>query len=480
MKKPPQIWAALLLICGVLVGCHSATQTDEPAETDRPNIVILLVDDAGYADFGFMGSTDLSTPNLDQLAENGMIFTDAHVSASVCGPSRAGLITGRYQQRFGFECNPSPGFTGLDTTVQTIAERLQLAGYTTAHFGKWHLGNGPENWPNARGFDYSWGFLAGGRSYFPKSDNDQEGDPRAIQENGTFTTFEGYLTDVLGEQAAAFIDRQNGDQPFFMYWAPNAVHTPMEATEEDLARFTDHPRQQLAAMTWSLDRAVGTIVQKLKERQLLDNTLLFFLSDNGGAANNQSTNHPLKGFKGNKYEGGHRVAFFAHWPATIGGGQRFDQLTSSLDIAATAAELGGASTTALDGTSLLPYFTGKTRVPAPHETLFWRKDQMAAARSGSTKFIRVENLGTRLYDLATDLGETKDLSKSAPDQHRRMKALMAEWEAGLIEPIWTESAAWDSVTWLIHQDFFDNQAVRFINPEQWRKGRTAETPVSTN
>lgn len=435
------------------------------ASVDRPNIVVLLVDDAGYADFGFMGCEDLQTPNLDRLANNGMIFTDAHVSATVCAPSRAGLLTGQYQQRFGFECNALTNFEGIDTSEWTIADAMRSAGYRTGAFGKWHVGDIPESRPNSRGFDYSWTFLAGGRSYFPNERDDREGQLRSIRENDRFTTFDGYLTDVLGEKAVQFIDR-NKDRPFFMYWSPNAVHTPMEATVEDLARFEGHPRQTLAAMTWALDRAVGRIVDKLEAEGLLDNTLIFFLSDNGGAHNNQSSNLPLKGYKGNKYEGGHRVAFFAHWPEQIQPGARFDGLTSSLDIFATSVAAAGAvlpDDKTLDGVSLLPYWRGE-KTGDPHERLFWRKEGMAAARAGDYKMIRVDSLGYRLYNLDQDLGEINDLSQTDTVQLTQMKQQMHDWEEGLMDPLWRESDEWNEVTWWIHYDLFHNQPVRAKSP----------------
>lgn len=434
-----------------------------------PNILILLVDDAGYADFGFMGSEDLETPNLDALAAGGMVFTDAHVSATVCAPSRAGLLTGKYQQRFGFECNALNHFQGIDTSQTTIAEALQMAGYQTGAFGKWHVGDRPEARPQQRGFDYSWTFLSGARSYFPNDREDQEGHLKSIRENGRFTTFEGYLTDVLAEKAMSFIER-NADEPFFVYWSPNAVHTPMEATTDDLARFVDHPRQKLAAMTWALDRAVGKIIDKLKEEDLLENTLIFFLSDNGGASNNQSTNLPLKGFKGNKYEGGHRIAFFAHWPAEIAPGQRFDGLTSSLDIFATAVDVSAAplSGQSFDGVSLRPYFTGE-KTGDPHRQLFWRKEGMAAAREGKHKMIRVEDLGYRLYDLEADLGETQDLSEQQYSTLTSMQKQLQDWETGLMDPLWVESDAWNEVTWWIHHDLFHNQEVRASSPAQLKQ-----------
>lgn len=457
---------SILLLYPVLMfmgssSCQNAKSKLDTETYNKPNIIVLFLDDAGYADFGFTGSQDLKTPNIDKLAQNGVVFTDAHVSASVCGPSRAGLITGRYQQRFGFECNPSGDFTGVALDVETIGDAMQKAGYRTSAFGKWHLGHAPEYRPNARGFDYYWGFLSGGRHYFPNEGDDREGDIHSIRENDTFTSFEGYLTDKLGEQAAKFI-HENKEQPFFMYWAPNAVHTPMEATDEDLALFPNHPRQTLAAMTWALDRAVGILVKQLEEDKLLDNTLIFFLSDNGGAHNNQSSNLPLKGFKGNKYEGGHRVPFFVHWPAQLKGGNTYDGLTSSLDIFATSIDAAGQNSEAfqkLDGVSLLPYLIANKK-GEPHEELFWRKDQAAAIRKGDYKLIRVDDLGYRMYNLEEDLGELNNLAETKTATFETLKSVMSDYDDKMMSPLWTEGHDWDTITWMIHEDLYLNREVR--------------------
>ncbi len=435
----------------------------------KPNIIIMLVDDAGYADFGFNGCQDLETPNIDRLASQGVVFTDAHVSASVCGPSRAGLITGRYQQRFGFECNPpSDGVLSLDE--KTMASVLKIAGYTTAAFGKWHLGAQEGYRPTERGFDYYWGFLAGGRSYFPNPRQDVKGNIRAITENTQHVTFDGYLTDRLGDQAVAFIDR-NKEKPFFMYWSPNAVHTPMEAMEEDLARYRGHPRQKLAALTWALYRAVGHITNKLEEDKLLDNTLIFFLSDNGGATNNQSINLPFKGFKGNEFEAGHRVGFFITWPAAFPSGGTFTGLTSALDIFATAVDAAAVEKPedlALDGVSLLPFLT-KEQTGSPHRALFWRKDEMAAARVENHKLVRVERLPSALYDLDQDLGETNNLSATNTELFQSINSEIVRWETSLMDPLWTEGAVWDTITWMIHQDLMLNRPVRAKGPGQLKR-----------
>jgi len=464
MIKALKIALPSLLFMLSFGACQEA-QNDNP-----PNVIIMLVDDAGYADFGFMGCEDLKTPNIDRLAERGMVFTDAHVSASVCGPSRAGLITGKYQQAFGFECNPIPDFEGIDTTEILLSEAMKDAGYKTAIFGKWHLGDIPQAHPQNQGFDYSWSFISGGRSYFPHEIHDQKGHKNSIRENGKHTTFEGYLTDALSEKAATFIEK-NKENPFFMYWAPNAVHTPMEATHEDLDLFKDHPRQTLAAMTWALDRSVGRIIESLKSAGVYENTCIFFLSDNGGATNNQSSNLPLKGFKGNKFEGGHRVPFFIHWPEQIVKGSTFESLTSALDIYPSSLDLAGSWSSMerkdIDGVSLLPFIKGDKGIP--HEKLFWRKDKMAGMRDGKHKLLRVEELGYRLYDLENDLGETKDLQKESEQKLQSMKKGLETWEGQLESPKWIEPKDWNKVTWLIHEDLYNNQKVRVKNPGQLKK-----------
>ncbi|MCG8648351.1 MAG: sulfatase-like hydrolase/transferase, partial [Pirellulales bacterium] len=299
------------LIWWMLLGWFGAALA---VASSRPDILVILVDDAGYNDFGFMGSPDIATPQLDRLAAMGTVLTDAHVTAAVCSPSRAGLLTGRYQQRFGHEGNVPSDDQGLDPAEDLIGDVLRTVGYRTIAIGKWHVGNRTMHHPNTRGFDEFWGFLEGARSYFPDPSVDYPGNHRSIQHNRRQMDFEGYLTDVLTDRALAYMD-ESGERPWFIYLSYNAVHTPMEAKAEDLERFAGHPRQKLAAMTWSLDQNVGRILDHLEANDRLDQTLIFFLSDNGGAGmhNNQSRNGPLKGWKGNKFEGGHRVPFIVSW-----------------------------------------------------------------------------------------------------------------------------------------------------------------------
>ncbi|BAX82400.1 hypothetical protein ALGA_4109 [Labilibaculum antarcticum] len=439
------------------------------SQTEKPNIIVILADDAGYADFGFNGCEDLKTPNIDNLAQQGVVFSDAHVSSSVCSPSRAGIITGRYQQRYGHECNEGDGFTGLPKTEISLAKRLKTQGYNTAAFGKWHLGYAEGYHPNDRGFDYFYGFLAGGRSYFPDENNDRLGDTHAILENKKHVLFDGYLTDVLGVKASQYIEKNEG-QPFFMYLAYNAVHTPMHATKEDLALFEGHSRQTLAAMTWALDRSVGNVIKTLKDKKMLDNTVIFFLSDNGGAHNNQSSNYPLNGFKGNEFEGGHRVPFLVYWKDKLKVGS-YDGLSSSLDIGATACALAGVKgdfNLPLDGVNLMPYISGEKSEP-PHDKLFWRKDKMAAARVGDYKLVRVQGLKSTVYDLDTDLGEKDNLAIEKPELKDQLENELKSWEEQMISPLWTEGHRWDTITYMIHEDLMLNRTVRVKDPSQLKE-----------
>lgn len=453
----------LCLLIFVTIGVSFSTRK----EAVRPNIVIILVDDAGYADFGFMGSKDLQTPNLDKLAAQSFQFKDAHVTASVCSPSRAGLLTGRYQQRFGYECNEGEGYTGMDINEVLLGEVLKQKGYTTAAFGKWHLGYNENQNPINKGFDYYYGFLSGGRSYFYKPEaDDKKGSKNALYENKTQVKFEGYLTDDLSNKAVEFINNNTG-KPFFIYWAPNAVHTPMEATKEDLEKFKNHPRQKLAAMTFALDRAVGNIIDALIKKGLFNNTLIFFLSDNGGAKSNKANNLPLKGFKGNKFEGGHRVPFFISYPKLVKSKVQFSGLTSSLDIFPTALQAAGIVNDApknLDGVSLIPYLSGSKK-DNPHQILVWRKDKAAAIRQGMDKLIMVQGAGDCLYNLQTDPYETKDLQNTKPQLVSKLKKEYKKWEENKLKPFWTEGATWDTITFMIHEDLMQNKPIRVFNPE---------------
>ena len=458
----PLLFTALILVC-LVPGCRN-----RPGPP--PNIIVILADDAGYADFGFMGS-DIPTPHIDRLAESGVVFTDAHITATVCSPSRAGLITGRYQQRFGHEANIPPPSLGMDPSEKTIGDALKLAGYKTGIIGKWHLGSTDLYHPNNRGFDEFWGFLGGSRSYYyDENKDDVKGQERELLHNNSPVSFSGYLTDEFSFQSLRFIE-ENRDHPFFLFLSYNAVHTPMHTLTTDLEKFKDHPRAKLAAMTWAMDRGVGMVMDKLEEEGLAENTLVFFLSDNGGASNNQSSNLPLKGFKGNKFEGGHRTPFILSWPARVKGGQIYDGLSSSLDIYATsmaAAGLDHPPGKALDGVNLIPYLTGM-ETSEPHKVLYWRKEKMAAVRKGSYKLIRLDDYGYRLYNLDEDLGEVKDLSESQAELLQELISSLEMWESELMTPLWAESDPWQQVTFEIHRALMENREVTIKSPADLHK-----------
>ncbi len=458
------IWSLVSIFPG-LTACGEAPLDSGTTGPGRPNILVILADDAGFIDFGFQGSTDLKTPNIDSLARNGVVFTDAHVSATVCSPSRAGLLTGRYQQRFGHEANLPPAGQGMDPDERTLADALKQLGYRTALFGKWHLGVGDAYHPNNRGFDHFSGFLGGSRSYFPNPRDDAPGQPRAVMRNRTHASFEGYYTDVLADQTVDFIEA-NRDSPFFAFLSFNAVHTPMEAREDDLARFVGHPRETLAAMTWAMDRAVGKVLNSLSENGLTEKTLIFFLSDNGGAITNDSDNGALKGWKGNKFEGGQRVPMIIQWKGQVEGGRTFDGLVSALDILPTAIGATGETVVfekALDGVNLLPYLQG-TSVGNPHEILFWRKEDEAAVRQDKWKLIRLDDFGYVLYDLEMDLGETEDVKERFPEKFEELKGSLKHWESQMIVPLWHEAEPWLKVTWEIHEALMQNRQPARVHP----------------
>lgn len=400
-------------------------------------MVVILADDLGSADLGVQGATDLATPHIDSLAREGVRFPNGYVSAPVCAPTRAGLLTGRYQQRFGFEFNPPEPRAmdfGLPREEATLAERLKAKGYATGMVGKWHIGFRPELTPPQRGFDEYFGFLSGMRSYFPR--------PRAdpIVRGETRVEEIEYLTTAFGREAAAFVDRHR-DEPFFLYLAFNAVHAPIEATGPDLDRckgIADPKRRAYAAMVASMDDAVGVLLAKLRERGLEERTLVFFLSDNGGPTRETTAkNRPLRGRKGQVYEGGIRVPFLLRWKGRLRGGRVFDDPVISLDIAATGLAAAGLDVPKeLDGVDLLPHLEGATARP-PHDALFWRYGEEAAVRAGEWKLVMRAGR-EELYHLVRDAGEDQDLRAQEPERARALRAEYAKWEKGVVAPLWPE------------------------------------------
>ena len=439
---------ALVLATGVA----AAAATNPP-----PNLIIILTDDQGYHDVGFNGCKDIPTPNLDSIASNGVKFTSGYVSYSVCSPSRAGLLTGRYEQRFGHERNPQwqpdDVHSGLPLTETTLADTLGKVGYHSGIIGKWHLGAHPDLHPLKRGFDEFFGFLGGGHRYLPeelnlketkqaKSGSEADSYHLWILRNHEPVKTTEYLTDEFSDEAVRFIAR-NQDKPFFLYLAYNAPHAPLQATEKYLSRFPDikNPkRRTYAAMVSAVDDGVGRVLAELRKAGLEDNTLVFYLSDNGGPIQaNASNNDPLRGAKGSPWEGGWHVPFVLQWPGHLPKGMVYDKPVLSLDIFATIAALANAPTNAdrpLDGVNLIPYLTGKNS-GEPHDTIYLRMyDKGAfAVRSGDNKLVIPNKTSqAELYNLARDLRESKNLAGTEPEVLQELDKKRALWNEQLIAP----------------------------------------------
>ncbi|TMM55756.1 sulfatase [Maribacter algarum] len=442
----------LLFVVYFPLGCSA--QQSPPIETPKqPNIILLFADDAGYADFGFHGSKEMITPNLDKLASQGVRFQQAYVTHPTCGPSRAGLITGKSQYRFGYEENNVPTFMssvsaadgaemGLPVEEKTMGEYLQERGYSTAVYGKWHLGGADRFHPTKRGFDEFYGFRGGARSYFPYEK--PPADPMNLMERG-FANFEEskvYLTDAIADESIKFIEKNaKANKPFFAFLSFNAVHTPMDATEEDLAKFPNlsGDRKIVAAMTLALDRATGKVMDKLEELGIAKNTIVVFTNDNGGPTDkNASSNLPLSGIKSTHLEGGVRVPLIIKYPGKIEANSTYNFPISTFDLLPTFFAAAGGNTNDLkevDGVDLLPYINGQN-ITRPHETLFWKRDARAAIRKGDWKLIRFPDRPAELFYIPEDESELNDLAAKEPERYRTMYKELFAWEASIERPRW--------------------------------------------
>jgi arylsulfatase A-like enzyme len=403
----------------------------------KPNILVIVGDDMGYHDVGVHGCKDIPTPNIDSIARNGVRFTNGYVSGPYCSPTRAGLMTGRYQTRFGHEFNPGPTPTddvGLSLAQTTIAQRMRALGYATGMVGKWHLGNADKYHPEARGFQEYFGFLGGAHAYFPgKGAPIYRGKKEAMETE--------YLTDAFRREAVGFLERHKSE-PFFLYLAFNAVHTPLQATDRYLKRFPEiksDDRRKYAAMMSAMDDAIGAVLGKLREMGLEENTLVFFISDNGGPPVNGSDNTPLRGVKATTWEGGIRVPWMMQWKGRLPAGKTFDDPVIQLDILPTAVAAAGgdaASLGKLDGVNLLPFVEGKTP-GAPHAALFWRFGAQNAVRMGDYVLVEAKgSKGKELYNLRDDIGQTKNLAAAEPERVRQMQAAWNEWNFDNIPASW--------------------------------------------
>ncbi len=410
----------------------------------KPNIVVIVADDLGNNDLGFQGSPDIVTPHLDSLARAGTRYTNGYVSHPFCSPTRAGLMTGRYQQRFGHENNmvfdQADPVAGLPLTEAMLPELLGKAGYATGLVGKWHLGAHPRFHPTRRGFREMYGFVGGGHDYFDPGrpgEKDQHLIPIEREDRKPVAEKE-YLTTALGREAEAFVRRHKSD-PFFLYLAFNAPHAPLQAPESYRKRFAnikDPNRRTYAAMVSAMDDAVGRVLGALKENNLDGDTLIFFLSDNGGPTGNASSNGPLRGTKRTLHEGGVRVPFVLRWTGRVDAGKVSNQLAISLDVFTTALAAAGVKTPSdrpIDGVDLLS-------PPPRSRRLYWRTfgGEDFAVREGSMKLLRQGKQEPQLFDLAVDPGESRNLAKERPEMTKQLSAALDTWNRSLAKPLWLD------------------------------------------
>ncbi|MGY3791207.1 sulfatase family protein [Aquimarina sp. 433] len=462
-----------ILICLWIVtwntSCKRSVQVEvnnqniiESSKSDRPNIVLILCDDLGYSDVGFNGSEDIKTPELDALASNGIIFSSAYVAHPFCGPSRAALMTGRYPHQIGSQYNLPRAHNnaekGISLQETFISKVLQQAGYYTGAIGKWHLGTITKYHPNNRGFDDFYGFLGGGHNYFPeqfKAAYQEQKDAgnteiwdyiTPLEYNGAEVDENEYITDALSREASKFVNKASEkESPFFLYLSYNAPHTPLEAKEEDLkvyAHIKDEKRKTYAAMVHAVDRGVGQLINTLEKTEQLENTLIVFLSDNGGRTDQGGNNFPLRGRKGNTSEGGIRVPMFFHWPKKITKGKTFDYPVSALDFYPTFAGLAKIELPdhkIVDGKDIWSDLIvgGNPRKGAPILTLRHRKtSNEVGVRLDHWKAYKPERAPWKLYDIEKDIGEENDISNQHPDILKELIEKSNEWAKTHSDPEW--------------------------------------------
>jgi len=406
----------------------------------KPNIVIILADDQGNADCGFQRSpSTMLTPSIDKIAADGVIFTNGYASAYVSAPTRAGLLTGRYQQRFGFY-TASDSRAGMPLNETTLAEVLKNAGYRTGIFGKWHLGLQKEYHPLNRGFQDFYGFLGhGGHDYYNFTCTTEK-NWECIQRNFTPVVDEGYLTDILAKEACSFIKVNSANKtPFFLYLPFNAVHAPLQAPEEEIKKFNTGNRNRdiQMAMIYRMDIAVGEVIKTLKDAGIYENTIIFYLSDNGGAKATSANNLPLRDFKQSVYEGGLRVPFVMSWPRKIKPSVCNEPIIS-LDIMPTICAILDIKLPAdriYDGKNILPAIEGKLKQPL-HDELFWDGDENRwAVRSGKWKLVFDKKAQLELYDLENDVSESHDLAAQNPEKTNELKLKYEKWRAEMKTPM---------------------------------------------
>lgn len=459
-------WCLTLLLTSALRAAETtATETPAPPpQAGRSNIVLIVIDDLGYGETGCQGNQQIPTPKIDSIARNGVRFTQGYVTAPYCSPSRAGLLTGRYQTRFGHEWNPTGAQNlrpdvGLPRDQKTIADRLSAVGYATGMVGKWHLGGHDDFHPQRRGFGEFFGFLHEGHTFAPPSfpglvTHLRVREPPYDQDNPLLrgnkpVDEKANLTTAFAREASAFIE-VNQRKPFFLYVPFNAVHSPMQASPRYFDKFRhidDIHRRVFAAMLAELDDAIGTILERIDTLGLVERTLVIFLSDNGGpTAELTSRNTPLRGGKGQLFEGGIRVPYLMQWKGKLPAGRVYEPPVLSLDATATALVAAGVPLPQdSDGVDLLPFLAATPGRAAPSDkprnTLFWRYGNNVAVRVGDLKLVKQSPPGQggsfQLFDLADDPGETRDLSSERPEEVRRMTAELEKINGTMVPPAWT-------------------------------------------
>ena len=433
MKRPLHI--------SKLIGALTLLSTNVIAN-EKPNIIFILCDDGGYADFGFQGSKQFRTPNLDILAQSGVILDQLYVTDA-----------GMYQQRFGIEENNVPGYMsengltgsdmGVPTNIPFISDHLKKQGYQCAVFGKWHLGGDDEYHPFKRGFDHFVGFRDGARSFYAYNDLTKltQNEPMKRLEYG-FENYKEptkYLTDLLADETCNYIDKHS-DKPMFIYLAFNAVHSPLEIDPEAIKQFPNlkGKRQKLAAMAWSMDQACGRIFAKLKKKGIDENTIIVFTNDNGGPNGTNTSNYPLSGMKGTFLEGGIRVPGIISYPKVIKANTRYPYPISFFDFLPTFTTLAGCPPLkegSTDGVNILPYITGQ-KSDRPHQTLFWKCEVRGVVRDGDWKFMRFPDRPAELYDISKDQGEQNNLASQHPELMSKYYKMLFNWEMTLDRPRW--------------------------------------------
>ena len=438
-KAGKLIGAAFVLGVSIIYFAFESPDQKSIQESKNPNIVIILADDQGYADIGYHDHPpEISTPAIDKLASTAVRFTNGYASAYVCAPTRAGLLTGRYQQRFGFY-EASDSREGMPLSEKTLAEYLKEEGYATGIFGKWHLGLDYDYRPLQRGFDEFYGFLGHGAHDYFDLDCDEDDLHNCIYRNNEIIEDEGYLTDNLAREACKFIEQHAGETPFFLYLPFNAVHWPLQAPEEDIAKFntSDADRDIMLAMLHRMDIAVAEVLQTLKGTGQYENTLLFYFSDNGGAKKIHADNSPLRDYKQSTYEGGLRVPFFVSWPAKIKPGIE-DEPVISLDILPTIMDAIGKEMPddrVFDGRSMMPVLQGNLEMPL-HDQLVWDGNEGRwAIRNGDYKLVKNNQGDIELYNLKKDIGEVNNIKEAHPSIAEQLETKYNQWREEMAEPM---------------------------------------------